>query len=219
MKHFIILLSFLVYLPSAHAQIQVQDTTIFGYTLTAKDTILSEPIVLEDVVIENKKLDREAKNAFLLLQKRVLVVYPYAKIASERLMILNKNMSLLKTDKEKKKYQKIVVNYLESEFTAQLKKLSRMQGQILVKLIYRQTGTSTFNHIKEYKSGWTTFWSNQKAHLFDIDLKKEYHPYNDNEDYLIETILYRAFNDQRLVPQAAKQPIDFLDLSETWSKK
>ena len=75
-----------------------------------------------------------------MLQNRVYKVYPIAKIAADRLTVLNKNMDKMKTNREKKKYFKIVEDYMENEFTGQLKKLSRKQGQILVKLIHRQTG-------------------------------------------------------------------------------
>jgi hypothetical protein len=108
---------------------------------------------------------------------------------------------------------------MENEFKAKLKKLSRKQGQILVKLIHRQTGFSTFDLIKDYKSGWKAFWSNNTARLFDINLKKKYQPFEDNEDYLIETILDRAFTNGRLVPQSAAQPIDINELDTYWQKK
>ena len=197
----------------------VKDTTKMGYVLKESDTILSQPILLQEVIISKEKLDPEAKKQFLLLQNRVYRVYPYARIASERLTTLNYNMSLLQTNKEKKKYLKIVENYLENEFTDQLKKLSRKQGQILVKLIDRQTGITTYDLIKDYKSGWKAFWSNGTARLFDINLKTEYKPYNDNEDFLIETILYRAFNSGRLIKQEAAKPIDYDNLSQVWEEK
>jgi len=216
MKNYILLL---LSLYSFTVKSQVQDTIAFGYTLTENDTILSEPILLQDVIIKNVKLNPEDKKAFLSLQKRVYVAYPFAKIAAERLTALNKNMSLLQTNKEKKKYLKIVNNYLEDEFTAQLKKLSTKQGQILIKLIYRQTGISAYDLIKDYKSGWKAFWSNQTAHVFNLNLKTEYHPYDINEDYLIETILNRAFYNRILIPQSAKNPIDLDELNKTWSKK
>ena len=84
------------------------------------DTILEAPVLLEEVVIHREKLDPEAKKQFLILQNRVYRVYPYAKIASERLTGLNKNMAQLKTNKEKKKYFKIVEDYIENEFTDKL---------------------------------------------------------------------------------------------------
>ena len=203
----------------ATAQIIQQDTTRMGYVLQENDTILSEPILLQEVIISKQKLDPEAKKQFLLLQNRVYRVYPFAKVASDRLTTLNKNMASLKTNREKKKYLKIVEDYLENEFTAQLKKLSRKQGQILVKLIHRQTGFTTFELIKDYKSGWKAFWSNNTARLFDINLKTPYAPYTINEDFLIETILYRAFNSGRLIKQESKNPVDYDELSDYWIKK
>ncbi|MCX6171774.1 MAG: DUF4294 domain-containing protein [Flavobacterium sp.] len=183
------------------------------------DTILDEPIPLEEVVIYKVKLSPEDKKLFLLLQNRVYKVYPFAKTASERLTILNKNLGKMKTNREKKKYFKIVEDYIENEFTGQLKKLSRKQGQILVKLIHRQTGFTTFELIKDYKSGWKAFWSNNTARLFDINLKTKYAPYDVNEDFLIETILDRAFTRGRLISQKPANPIDIDELTDYWQKK
>jgi hypothetical protein len=203
---------------NVNAQIIEKDTTKMGYVLEEKDTI-TEPILLEEVVIFKEKLDPESKKQFLLLQNRVYKTYPFARIASDRLTAMNKTMDKLKSAKEKRKYFKIVENYMENEFTAQLKKLSRKQGQILVKLIHRQTGTTTYDLIKDYKSGWKAFWSNNTARVFDINLKTGYAPYDVNEDYLIETILFRAFNRGRLVKQEPALPIDYDNLSDFWEKK
>lgn len=183
------------------------------------DSILNDTILLQEVIVYRDKLDPEAKKQFLLLQNRVYKVYPYAKIASERLTALNANMNKLKSNKDKKKYSKIVENYMENEFKAQLKKLSRKQGQILVKLIHRQTGISTFDLIKDYKSGWKAFWSNNTARLFDINLKTTYAPYEVNEDYLIETILQRAFYSGRLKEQKSANPVDIDELNVHWVEK
>jgi len=183
------------------------------------DTIVKDPILLEEVIVYRSKLTPTEKKEFLLLQNRVYKVYPFAKAAAERLTILNKNMDKMKTNKEKKKYFKIVEDYMENEFTGQLKKLSRKQGQILVKLIHRQTGYTTFELIKDYKSGWKAFWSNNTARLFDINLKTKYLPYEVNEDFLIESILDRAFTRGRLTPQKPATPVDIDELTDYWEKK
>ena len=203
---------------TVNAQVIENDTVKTGVVLNEKDTI-NEIIQLEEVIIYKEKLDLESKKQFLLLQNRVYKVYPYAKVAAERLTILNKNMLVLKTNREKKKYFKIAEDYMNTEFEARLKKLSRKQGQILVKLIYRQTGITTFDLIKDLKSGWKAFWSNTTAKLFDINLKEKYSPYQVNEDFLIETILYRAFNRGRLINQESANPVNYDELSDSWEKK
>jgi hypothetical protein len=201
-----------------NAQVVEKDTTQMGYVLKETDTI-TEPIQLEEITVYKEHLDPEAKKQFLLLQNRVYKVYPYAKVASERLVVLNKNMSALKSNRDKKKYFKIAEDYMANEFEARLKKLSRKQGQILSKLIYRQTGNTTFQLIKELKSGWKAFWYNNTGKVFDIDIKTKYSPYKVNEDFLIETILVRAFNNGRLVKQESANPVNYDELSEFWEAK
>src|SRR5690606_2505619 len=98
-------------------------------------------------------------------------------------------------------------------------KLSRKQGQILVKLINRQTGETTYDLVKDYKSGWKAFWASNTAKLFDINLKTRYEPYKVNEDYLIETILVRAFSNGRLVNQEAANPVNYEELNDFWREK
>ena len=204
---------------SVNAQVIPQDTKKMGYELEDDESIINDTIQLPEVLIYKGKMDPDARKQFLLLQSRVYKTYPYAKLASERLTILNKGMANLKTNKEKKKYFKIVENYLSNEFEAKLKKLSRKQGQILVKLIHRQTGTTTYELVKNLKSGWKAFWSNTAASMFDINLKTKYAPFDVNEDYLIETILVRAFDSGRLQNQNPAKPVDYDNLTDTWESR
>lgn len=188
--------------------------------ITATDTIRYK-IELEEIVITDNgayALSEEQKR-LAILKRRIYKTYPYAKLASEKLVAMNLMMSKLKTEKEKKKYFKIVENYLTNEFEVKLKKLSRKDGQILVKLINRQTGSTTFELIKDLKSGWKAFWSNNTAKLFDINLKTEYKPYEILEDFNIESILLTAFQNYTLERQAAKEPIDLDKLILVWKEK
>lgn len=176
---------------------------------------------MQEVVISNVKdsLSAEEKKKMLILKRRTLKVYPYAKIAADRLTMLNANMAKLKTDKEKKKYAKIVEKYLEEEFEDRLKKLTRKEGQILVKLIYRQTGETTFDLIKDHKSGWKAFWSNRIAKLFDINIKEKYSPATVPEDYYIEGYLLEAFEQHKLQEQKPAFEIDYQAIKEQWLSK
>lgn len=195
----------------------VSDTIVY---IQDSDTI--REIIIEEVSItdENRiKLTKEEREQIKLLERRVRVVYPYAKITAERLTQINATMAKLKTQKEKKKYFKLVEKYLNEEFEPKLKKLSRKQGQILVKLINRQTGKTTFDLIKDYKSGWKAFWSNNTAKLFNIDLKKTYDPMEVPEDFYIETFLQRSFDEGKLVKQEAKKPISENELILNWTIK
>lgn len=195
----------------------VSDTIVY---IQDSDTI--REIIIEEVTISDEskiKLTKEEREQIKLLERRVRVVYPYAKLTAEKLTQINATMAKLKTNKEKKKYFKLVEKYLNEEFEPKLKKLSRKQGQILVKLINRQTGKTTFDLIKDYKSGWKAFWSNNTAKLFNIDLKKTYDPMEVPEDYYIETYLQRCFDEGKLVRQEAKKPISESELILNWTLK
>jgi hypothetical protein len=204
---------------TVHAQVVPSEPVKMGYELTETDDIVNDTIALEEIIVSSEKLDPDARKQFLILQSRVYRTYPYAKLASERLTLLNKGMERLSSNREKKKYFKIVEDYLNNEFEAKLKKLSRSQGRILVKLIHRQTGTTTYELVKTLKSGWKAFWSNTAASMFDINLKTEYAPYEVNEDFLIETILSRAFQSGRLQNQTPAKPIDIDRLNDFWESK
>lgn len=204
---------------SIKAQLIQKDTVNNTFIATETDTIFRDTIQLEEIVIFKGKIDLESRKQFELLRNRVYKTYPYAKLASERLIALNRGMTSLKTNKEKKKYFKIVEDYLNNEFEDKLKKLSRKQGQILIKLIHRQTGITTYELVKNLKSGWTAFWSNTTARMFDLNLKAQYAPYDVNEDYFIETILVRAFESGRLINQTPAKPVNYDDLTDFWLNK
>ncbi len=191
------------------------------YLKEPMDTTATVPVQLDEVFIgkQPNEADAETRKNFEILQRRIYRTYPYAKATAANLVSLNAGMAKLTSNKDKKKYFKIVEDYMQNQFEPQLKKLSRKDGQILVKLIYRQTGSTTFDLIKEYKSGWKAFWSNNTARLFDINLKTKYEPMAVNEDYLIETILNRAFAGGRLAKQDPAIPIDYDKARDYWAEK
>ena len=196
---------------------QVKDTL----NVTAQDSAVLYSIELKEIIVTKNgaSVMSEEQKKILILKRRIYKVYPYAKLTAEKLMQINETMAMLKTNKEKKKYFKLVENYLQEEFEPKLKKLSRKDGQILVKLINRQTGSTTFDLIKDYKSGWKAFWSSNTAKLFNINLKKEYSPFDVPEDFYIESILVTAFKERHLVPQPSAKEIDLKKLAATWRAK
>ena len=156
------------------------------------DSIFQRSIALDEVYIFGRlEFDSyEDKLRYYILRRKTIKVYPYAKLASERLEQLNDSLSKIKRKRKRKKYTKRVQKFIEEEFSEELKKLTRTEGQILVKLIYRQTGTTAFNLVKELRSGWRAFWYNTTAKMFDISIKQEFHP--EAVAFLLES-MSRAF--------------------------
>ncbi len=196
------------------------DTTRYvQYYIVDGDTIPHEAIDLDEVIILGrlKFKDKLSRRRYLILRRKTRKVYPYAKLAAERLTTLNDRLEGIESKKKKKRYIKILQKYMEEEFTAELKKLTRTEGQILVKLIYRQTGNTMFQLVKEYRSGWKAFWYNNTARLFNISLKEKYDPINVEEDYWIEDILQRSFQSNILKEQQTVLDFSFYDLRNKWS--
>lgn len=201
------------------AQVEKEkDSTAYDYYIIEGDSVPRTAIGLNEVLLLHKlKFDsREDRKRYLILRRKTIKVYPYAKLAAERLEALNDRLATLEKKRDRKRYTKMMQKYIEGEFSDELKKLTRTEGQILIKLIHRQTGKTTFELIKELRSGWRAFWFNNTASMFDISLKKEFDPMNDKEDYLIEDVLQRNFQSGTLTRQDPAIDIDFLALTDKW---
>lgn len=198
-----------------------KDSSEVMYYIVEGDTIAREIIDLDEVILlDNLKFDSEKdRRRYLILRRKTRKVYPYAKLASERLTTMTERLKTLDKKRDQRIYTKRVQKYIEGEFSDQLKDLTHTEGQILVKLINRQTGSTAFELVRELRTGWRAFWYNTTASFFEISLKEEYRPFDEKEDYLIEDILERSFQEGRLERQQPAFPINYLDLKASWNKK
>ncbi|MGB3344503.1 MAG: DUF4294 domain-containing protein [Aequorivita sp.] len=198
-----------------------KDSSEVMYYFIEGDSIAREMINLDEVILLDKLQFKstEDRRQYLILRRKTRKVYPYAKLAAERLTTMSERLKTLDRKGDRRRYTKRIQKYVEGEFSERLKKLTHSEGQILVKLVHRQTGRTTFDLVKELRTGWRAFWYNTTANLFEISLKEEYRPFEVREDYLIEDILERSFQDDILERQKPAFPIDYLDLSSYWIKK
>lgn len=194
------------------------DTTEYIYMIIDGDTLPRQFIDLEEVYLLNqlKFNSPEERRNYLILRRRTRKVYPYAKLAAERLNTMNQRLETLQTNREKRIYTRRIQKFVEEEFTEELKNLTRSEGRILVKLVHRQTGETVFDLVKDFRTGWRAFWYNTTASMFDISLKSEFQPHLNKEDFLIEDILQRGFQEGVLERQQAAFPIHYLDLKNQW---
>ncbi len=201
-----------------------QDTTTAStqqkkfYDLTDENPEAVSSIELDEVVIypKLKLTNRKDIRQYLILKRKVKRVWPYAILASKRLDSLNKRLEQIESKRKRRKYTRLIQDYIENRFTDELKKLTKTEGQILVKLMHRQTGITTFDLVKDLKSGWRAFWYNTTASLFNISLKETYQPYKVKEDFYIESILVHGFVKGELEKQSPNSAIDFIDLFDHW---
>ena len=208
---------------TSHAFVNAQDTSLpqGELMLLDGDSIPTYGIPLKEVVLFQPlrfKTRLELKR-YLILRRKTLKVYPYAKLAADRLTILNERLDNLDNKRSRKKYLKRMEKFIYEEFEQELKKFSRSEGKILIRLVHRQTGTTTYDLVKELRTGWKAFWYETTASLFKLSLKDTFNPEYSFEDYLIEDILQRAFADQYLEEQASSLDYNLDDLYYIWKDK
>ena len=204
----------------SNAQNQITPPLPEDYFVIEGDTIIHSEIELKEVVLfqplrfENYD---EAKR-YVILRERTYRVYPFAKIAADRLEILNTRLDQIRSKRKRREYMKRLEDFIYNEFEKEPKKLSRSQGRILIKLVHRQTGETTHNLVKELRNGWRAFIYQTTASLFKLSLKDNYDPDTVYEDYLIEDILQRAFSVDRLEPQDTALDYDLDSLYKFWKE-
>jgi hypothetical protein len=114
-------------------------------------------------------------------------VYPYAKMAGKQLSVYKSILDTIPSEKEQKIFMKKAEKELEKQFGDELKELTFSQGKILIKLIYRETGNSTFDIVRQLRGKFTAFIWQTMAKIFGYDLKTDYDP--GGSDQAIEQIV------------------------------
>lgn len=160
---------------------------LLGAVIENGDTIAM--VYLDDVWVIDKLPKKWAKKqeAYNRLRYNVYKTYPYAVIAAGVLKDVDVNLMKIPDKKAQKAYMKSVENELKKRFKGELEEMTISQGQVLVKLINRESGRNVFNIIKEVKGGFNAVFYQSVALLFSNNLRKEYDPKGDDRD--IEAIV------------------------------
>ncbi len=148
-------------------------------------------VVIPEITITDTRLFRspEEKAKFNRLRYNVLKVLPYAMYARRKYSDLQVQMNYAKSRKEKRVLIKAFEGEIKNMFNKEIKNLTITQGGILIKLIDRETGTSSYDLLKDMKGGITAFFYQSIARFFGNNLKKTY---DLQEDRDIEAIIQAA---------------------------
>lgn len=200
---------------------QIDDDNATDYIRIEGDTIVKGSIGLNEVLLLPRRpfKNSEEIRKYLILKRKTIKVYPYSVMASKRLKSLNDRLLVIKTKRERRRYTRMVQKFLEDELTPELSKLTKSEGQILIKLIYRQTGITTYNLVKNLRNGVKAFLYNTTARFFDLNLKTEFNPEIILEDYYIEDIIQRSVRDNLIEYNEPKNKYDLFKLKTLWDKQ
>jgi hypothetical protein len=121
-------------------------------------------------------------------------VYPFARLAGIKLKEYESLLVQAKNDRERKKIMKQAEKEIEEQFGADLRDLTFTQGKILIKLIDRETGETSYGLVQDLRGNFTAFFYQTFARIWGYNLKTHYDP--EGEDELIEAIVLMIENGQ-----------------------
>ena len=162
-------------LPNVYTAIVIGNDTVACMYL--KDFIKYSPIRHQTAqeVIRYNRLIRDVKKTL-----------PYAKDVASIVIETYEYMETLPDHKTKQKHLEKMEKHLRELYTPRMKKLTRSQGQLLMKLIDRETNSSSYNIVESFMGTFKAFTANALAGIFGNSLKKRYNPYD--EDRMVERV-------------------------------
>jgi len=155
--------------------------------VVAKDRM---PVVdLNEIeILSNKRYHSYWKHRRITrLIYNVKKVYPYAKTAGVLLRIYDVRLKNAKNDAERKKIMKKAEEEIKRRYTKPLEQLTFTQGFILIKLIDRETGNTSYGLLQQLRGKFTAFFYQAFARLWGYNLKARYDP--NGKDKEIEAIV------------------------------
>lgn len=197
MKRMLLLTLFLS-LMAVRLDAQEQTTTINGFLVPAciyqGDTIASLRLptlyVFKPMVFKNKR----KQQAYNRLVRNVKKTLPIAKEVNRAIIETYEFLQTLPDEKAREKHLSMVEKGVKEQYTPRLKKLTFSQGKLLIKLIDRESNSSSYELVKAFLGPFKAGFYQAFAAIFGASLKKEYHP--EDEDALIEQIVLQVESGQ-----------------------
>jgi hypothetical protein len=166
------------------------------YSINGETVVVMDELILAGKPHFNNQLDQ---NYYFFLNKKLNRVYPLFVTALAQYVDIQQEVKTIDVDK-RKAYVRDRQNKLADAYEAKLKDLTTSEGQIFTKLMYRATGKSVYEIIKELRGGWSSFWWNVKGNIADVDIKEPYDPHANRVDEFIESLLQSNWNAGYLQP-------------------
>ena len=158
-----------------------------GKVLEGGDSIkyveMNNVYVYGPLEFKNEK-QRKAYNRLVFNVKKVL---PIAKEVNRAIIETYEYLETLPNEEARKAHMKVVEKSIKAEYTPRMKKLSLSQGKLLIKLIYRETNSSSYDLVKAFLGSTRAVFYQSFAWMFGASLKKQYDP--QGKDRLIERVV------------------------------
>jgi len=174
----IVIIGFLLIFASVKTVAQVVPVQ-FSLYVVEDDTF--PYITLSTYVCVYAKNKREAEK-FSRLIYNIRKVYPYARIAAEKLQEYDDMLAQIPDTDQRKRLMKEAEKQLRKQFSKDIEDLTFSQGIILLKLVDRETGRTTYKIVNELRGSLRAFFYQSIARLFKMNLKTQYDPNGADKD-------------------------------------
>ena len=164
----------------------------WGYVVDAKgDTIYK--VIMNNIIVypEEKFRNKEEEEIYWRNVRDVRKTLPYAKLINRTLQETYEYIETFPTQQEKEDYLKRFEKEVFNQYKPEMKKLTKNQGKILIKLVNRETNQKSYYIIKAFmgtfRAGfWQTF-----GRFFGVNMKDGYSPGSNRKDAMLERICVR----------------------------
>ena len=157
--------------------------------INGNDTLLIVYLPEVDINLLSRYYEITSTRQGRRLANNVRKVYPYAKIAGDKMKEYDTLLANIDSHSERKRLMKQAEDEITNQYTEELKKLNFSQGAILIRLIDRETGSTSYKVVQELRGRMRAFFYQGFARLWGYNLKTEYDPAHNQEDEEIETII------------------------------
>jgi len=159
---------------------------ILYYMVIDNDSI---PIYQLDEVVIKPLADSAELARFTKLRRNIIATLPYAKLAAFKLQLMEDNLAKITNKRDKKKYIKQSEKSIKEDFMKELQNLTMSQGKLLLKLIHRETGKTTWDIMRNYSGGLETIFWQAMAKTYNTSMKETFDPVHDWEiDFIIKKL-------------------------------
>ena len=187
----ILLIAFFFSFIAVHLQAQEQTTTINGYLVPAciyeGDTIASLRMPTLYCFKPLKFKNKRQRQQYTRLVRNVKKTLPIAKEVNRAIIETYEFLQTLPDEKSRQKHLQAVEKSVKEQYTPRMKILTFSQGKLLIKLINRETDSSSYELVKAFLGPFKAGFYQAFAAIFGASLKKEYHP--EGEDAMVEQIV------------------------------
>lgn len=161
---------------------------VFSYAFAQDNNLEIDNIFLNEVVLEERHSYSDSR-AYILLKRRVFKVYPYVDSVSSIILEADGALKGMRKKRLSRRYSRKLQKKMMRRFSEQITSLTRKEGVVLSKIIYREFGLTVYDLINKYRGSFQAFFWQKLAKLYDGNLKSTFDPSTNKEDFFIDHII------------------------------